>query len=142
LKCKIIVPAANVPCSPDGENKINAKGITLLPDFVINGGGIVGTGLREVGYDDNKIRKIFLEDFKEMIGRMLRLSDKRRKPATILARLEAANYFQKIRTSGQTVPTFGNKIYKRLLGSGMVPQRLISVKKAKKINDILRKKFI
>ena len=37
-----VVPAANVPCTPEAERILAERGIALLPDFIVNAGGILG----------------------------------------------------------------------------------------------------
>ena len=141
LNCRVIVPAANVPCTSDGEIKIDAKGIKLLPDFVINGGGIIGTGLSDLGSSDDAIRHLFFKDFKEMVKRLLKLSDIDQTTATRLASLESHKNFRNLWVSGRKTPKFGVKIYKALEWRGLIPKRFILKKKVSKINCSVRKKF-
>ena len=101
LNCTVVVPAANVPCTPGGELKINEKGIRLLPDFIVNSGGVVGPGLENLGISDDEIRNLFFSDFKEMLARLLRLSDRNQTPATTLASLQSNKNFRKLWVSGR-----------------------------------------
>ncbi len=39
---RAVVPAANVPCTPEAEIILEERGIPLLPDFIVNAGGILG----------------------------------------------------------------------------------------------------
>lgn len=89
LNCRAVVPAANVPCTPDGETKLMEKQVALMPDFVVNGGGIVGPGLRNLGASDAAVRQLFLEDFGGMIQRMMQLSEKTGRSASALAKAQS-----------------------------------------------------
>jgi glutamate dehydrogenase (NAD(P)+) len=41
LECKVVVEAANTPVTPIGETILRDRGITVLPDFLVNAGGVV-----------------------------------------------------------------------------------------------------
>lgn len=43
LKCKLIVEAANGPCSTDAEDYLFEHGITVIPDILANAGGVTGS---------------------------------------------------------------------------------------------------
>lgn len=89
LNCRAVVPAANVPCTPDGEEKLMEKQIAIMPDFVVNGGGIVGPGLRNLGASDAAVRQLFLEDFGGMIQRLMQLSERTGRSASALAKAQS-----------------------------------------------------
>lgn len=38
MKCKYVVEAANGPTTPDGNKKLEERGITVLPDIYTNAG--------------------------------------------------------------------------------------------------------
>lgn len=97
LGAQAVVPAANVPCNPEGEAVLVNKGVALLPDFVVNGGGIVGTRLSDVGCSDQEVRNIFFEDFKDMIVRLLRLSEKEKESVIHLAKVVAHEKYDYLR---------------------------------------------
>jgi len=41
LDCKVIVEAANSPTTPIADKELEARGIQVLPDFLVNAGGVV-----------------------------------------------------------------------------------------------------
>jgi glutamate dehydrogenase (NAD(P)+) len=41
VDCKVVVEAANSPVTPIGEAILNERGIPVLPDFLVNAGGVV-----------------------------------------------------------------------------------------------------
>ncbi|MBI2085540.1 MAG: Glu/Leu/Phe/Val dehydrogenase [Candidatus Aenigmarchaeota archaeon] len=43
LKCKIVVEAANIPTTPEIEEKMHKNGILVVPDFVANAGGVISS---------------------------------------------------------------------------------------------------
>ena len=40
VRAKVVVEAANYPTTPAGDDILNAKGITVLPDLLVNAGGV------------------------------------------------------------------------------------------------------
>lgn len=141
LNCIVVVPAANAPCTPDGELKLNEKGIKFLPGFVVNSGGVVGPGLEHLGSSDDGIRNVFFRDFKEMIARLLRLSDRNQTPAKTLASFESHKNFRKLWISGREKTTRNRGILKILTQRIRTPERLLLKKKVSKIRHILSERF-
>ena len=41
IDCKVVVEAANSPTTPIAEKILEARGIQILPDFLVNAGGVV-----------------------------------------------------------------------------------------------------
>ena len=41
LKARIVAQGANIPCTPEAEAILESRGILILPDFVVNAGGVI-----------------------------------------------------------------------------------------------------
>jgi len=41
LDCKVVVEAANAPTTPIGDKVLESRGIPVLPDFLVNAGGVI-----------------------------------------------------------------------------------------------------
>jgi len=41
VECKVVIEAANSPVTPTGETILQERGIPVLPDFLVNAGGVV-----------------------------------------------------------------------------------------------------
>jgi glutamate dehydrogenase (NAD(P)+) len=41
LSCRLIVQGANIPCTPSAEEKLAARGVLVIPDFIANAGGVI-----------------------------------------------------------------------------------------------------
>jgi len=41
LKARIIAQGANIPCTAEAEALLEARGVLILPDFVVNAGGVI-----------------------------------------------------------------------------------------------------
>jgi len=49
LVAKVVVPGANNPWTPQARLRLESRGILLLPDFVVNSGGVLGGALQHGG---------------------------------------------------------------------------------------------
>lgn len=99
INCTAVVPAANVPCTPRAEEILSQKGIIVLPYFVVNIGGIIGSGLNSLGATDDQIQMLFLEDHHKMILRLLELHERDNKPILDTASVEAEKQYEYIAIS-------------------------------------------
>lgn len=43
IKAKVVVEAANHPVTPEGDSILNDRGVYILPDILVNAGGVVGS---------------------------------------------------------------------------------------------------
>ena len=41
LRAKIVAEGANIPCTAEAEAMLEARGVLILPDFVVNAGGVI-----------------------------------------------------------------------------------------------------
>lgn len=41
LRAKLIVQGANIPCTPEAEAALAARGVLIVPDFIANAGGVI-----------------------------------------------------------------------------------------------------
>lgn len=141
LRCRAVVPAANVPCTSDGEAELERKGIVLLPDFIINGGGIVGTGLTELGSDEETLQHIFLVDFKNMCLRMLRHSENAGVTPVVAASQVAHQQFWKLHHSGYAIPSTRERVTRALTWRGLIPRSYRLKKNADHLLRIIHERF-
>ena len=61
IKAKIIVEAANIPTTPDIEEKLHKKGILVVPDFVANAGGVISSYAEYIGENPVKMMEMVRE---------------------------------------------------------------------------------
>lgn len=48
-KVKLIVEAANIPTTPNAEKLLRENNVMLLPDFLVNAGGVIGSYIEYIG---------------------------------------------------------------------------------------------
>jgi glutamate dehydrogenase (NAD(P)+) len=41
LRTKLVLQGANIPCTPGAEKALAARGVTVVPDFIANAGGVI-----------------------------------------------------------------------------------------------------
>jgi glutamate dehydrogenase/leucine dehydrogenase len=88
LPVRAVVPAANVPWTPEAERILQDRQILLLPDFVVNAGGILGIFDQEP--DEYRF---FMTHFKGMIDRLVKQAwEQGMSPVTIARRLADQNF--------------------------------------------------
>jgi glutamate dehydrogenase/leucine dehydrogenase len=51
IRAKVIVPGSNIPFTVDIANRLSARGIGVVPDFVANGGGVLAALAEIQGLD-------------------------------------------------------------------------------------------
>jgi glutamate dehydrogenase/leucine dehydrogenase len=138
LVCRAIVPAANVPCTPEAEVELYEKGIMLLPDFVVNSGGIVGPGPNS----DNGTRSRFVNDFKVMVKRLVRLSEVKQVSPVVLASLECQKNFRNLWMAGRKGTPLSRRIIRALGRRVIIPKKFTLKSEASRISRIIRERFI
>ncbi len=82
LKCRAVVPAANVPCTQQAEKLLSQNGIVILPDFIVNSGGVIGPPR----HSGATIEDRFINAFSMMIRRLLKVSQMKQVSCIDIAR--------------------------------------------------------
>ncbi len=83
VKCKMICPGANVPMATDIEQRLHARKIFCIPDFVANSGGVLGAHLRSIA-SEGQIADIIKDQFRKKLENIIRVShDKNVTPGKI-----------------------------------------------------------
>jgi glutamate dehydrogenase (NAD(P)+) len=97
IKSKALVEGANNPCSTEARTKLFQKGITVIPDFVANAGGIIAAYVEmtsKVSIEENVKTKANVIASKNMteekinanVSRMLKEADRLGVEPTLVAR--------------------------------------------------------
>jgi glutamate dehydrogenase/leucine dehydrogenase len=85
ISARCIVPIANSPCAPEAFEVLDSRGISYVPDYVVNGGGVCGPALFGATPDRLAAAGPFMAAFGSMVRRLLLLSDRRRVPVRAAA---------------------------------------------------------
>lgn len=49
LECKLVAPGANIPSTPEAEQRMFERGVVSVPDFVANAGGVICAAVEYAG---------------------------------------------------------------------------------------------
>ncbi|HWT10111.1 MAG TPA: hypothetical protein VN329_13170, partial [Roseomonas sp.] len=41
MQTRLVAQGANIPCTPEAEAALHARGVLVLPDFIANAGGVI-----------------------------------------------------------------------------------------------------
>jgi glutamate dehydrogenase (NAD(P)+) len=52
LRTRIVAQGANIPCTPEAEAALAARGVLILPDFIANAGGVICAATEHRGLSD------------------------------------------------------------------------------------------
>ncbi|MFV0422322.1 Glu/Leu/Phe/Val dehydrogenase dimerization domain-containing protein [Oleidesulfovibrio sp.] len=72
VQAKHIVPAANAPCTPAALDNLFERGVTVLPGFVCNAGGVLGSSLFDRGVPHAQVQDIAAGPYRNVIETLLR----------------------------------------------------------------------
>lgn len=138
LQVRAIVPAANVPCTPSAETALEKRGIMLLPDFVVNGGGVLG-----ILAGDGSEQQFFQTKFKDLIARLLKISEKRTQSPMNLARAVADHNYRELDDSFLRQPSRSERIWSLLGRLPLMPDRRKKqlADRKEKLADLLSRYF-
>lgn len=90
VKAKIVAEAANLPIPYETEKVLMRKGVTVIPDFVSNAGGVISSWCETEGWDSEKMFKIVEEKVSNNTKVMLEHAEKIDGKDTRKAALEIA----------------------------------------------------
>ena len=80
INCSMIVEAANGPIDTEGENILNEKKITIIPDILANSGGVIASFMewkqnkQDELYDTNTVNKFIYDKLNKTYNDMIKIS--------------------------------------------------------------------
>jgi len=74
IKARYVVPAANAPYADDCHKRLHERGVTCLPGFVCNSGGIFASSLYDSGVPIDRIDRLSAELFQPVVKALLNAS--------------------------------------------------------------------
>ncbi len=76
IQAKIIVEGANIPTTPEIEEKLYKKGIVVIPDFVANAGGVISSYAEYRGYNPKDMFSVVEKKMEKNVNLVLNKSKK------------------------------------------------------------------
>ncbi len=77
IRAKLVVEAANIPMKPELEERLAARGILVVPDFVANAGGVISSYVEHIGGTKEQMFKMVEEKVKSNTRQVLAASQSR-----------------------------------------------------------------
>ena len=128
VHARLICPGANNPATPDAEALLTDQGKLVVPDFLANYGGVLGSVLEFARLPQHRIRRLMKEHVEAHLPRLLALAKDRREPLRAVGESLAMARYQTMveewacQRRGPRLVDLGVWMYHR----GLVPAALFS----------------
>ncbi len=76
VKAKIVVEAANIPVTKESEERLYAKGVLVVPDFVANAGGVISSYSEYIGENPQQMFSLVETKIRENLDIVLNRAKK------------------------------------------------------------------
>lgn len=86
VAARCIVSVANAPCTAEGLEELHRRRIPVLPGFVCNAGGVLGSSLFDRGVPQPEVQKLAAGPYRQAVSALLRRSLELGEQPTELAR--------------------------------------------------------
>lgn len=80
LQTKIVAQGANIPASPEAEAALGARGVVILPDFIVNAGGVICGAVEYQGSGEYQALTTISEKITYNTRRVLQTAKDRKQP--------------------------------------------------------------
>ena len=80
VKAKLIVEGSNIPMDAQTEQLLHRKGVTVIPDFVANAGGVISSYIEYIGGTEKEMFRMVEEKISKNTKLILEKSDKSKTP--------------------------------------------------------------
>jgi glutamate dehydrogenase (NAD(P)+) len=97
IKAQIVCPGANNPVIPAAEVRLKQRGITCLPDFITNSGGVLGGTMEFASLSRHAIEKFIHQNIAPRIDWILEQSSGHNTPPREIAERMALSRFAEVR---------------------------------------------
>jgi glutamate dehydrogenase (NAD(P)+) len=98
LRCQVIAPGANAAVTPAAERALAARGITVLPDFVANAGGVLVSHFWPLPLSAGAIAALLERRFRAIVEALLARAAAERTAPPELARKIASRNLARLRS--------------------------------------------
>ncbi|HKM52862.1 MAG TPA: Glu/Leu/Phe/Val dehydrogenase dimerization domain-containing protein [Isosphaeraceae bacterium] len=140
LKTSLILPVANVPCTDEALEVFDERGISYLPDYVVNGGGVCGSVMAGATPENPERVSGPIEVFRAMNLRLLSTSKVVGKPPRKISDEIAHHNYPEIVRHAYDRETILSRISKkaraRSLFPGFILQKEIRARRARTLSHL------
>jgi glutamate dehydrogenase (NAD(P)+) len=114
-----VVPISNAPITPGAEQMLVARGITVIPDFVANCGGVLASSMLSNGFDVDDVRRVVETIFATVVIRLLERADRQGLPVSEFARALAWQNHRALNEPMDTSPDSLARVARVLRSQGL-----------------------
>lgn len=127
VRAGLICPGANAPLTAEAEAALEARGVLIVPDFVANCGGVLGTVMAYAGLSEQAFERALEGQVAPRLAALLVQARARGLPPRRLAAEQAERRFAQLRTEAERrsparrLVEFGLSLHRR----GLAPAALV-----------------
>ncbi len=125
---KIISPGANVPITSDAEPILFRRGILVIPDFVANCGGVLGSSMKRTWLKEDYIRSFLEQKIGEQVTGVIEASEREKVIPRVYAERIAEERFMRAKASveGRNFRARAFDFALELYRKGVIPYQVIT----------------
>lgn len=128
FKARLLIPGANVPCTTDAERVLTERGVIVVPDFVSNCGGVLGSSISRAGLPEAEVASIVARRVGEEVATLLTETASSKRSLRALATERSMERFT-ISKDGFERPSMVGRVFRCGVGlhrRGLVPRPLMA----------------
>jgi glutamate dehydrogenase (NAD(P)+) len=123
IRARLLCPGANNPVAPGMEEILSDRNIMSIPDFVANGGGVLGNKIEVLGMGPDFIESFIRQRNFERIRSLIQQARETGATMAAIAERKAANAFTAMRQKAEQpdLGSFMGRAGLRLFNVGLIP---------------------
>ena len=128
FKARLLVPGANVPCTSEAERVLTQRGVMVVPDFVSNCGGVLGSSIARAGISRIEVASVVARRVGTEVADVLARTTEADTPLRTIATELAMQRFNKAKDAFER-PSIAGRIFRFGVGlhrRGLVPRPLMA----------------
>jgi len=124
IRARLVCPGANNPVAPDAEEALRGRGVLVVPDFVANCGGVLGSVLAFASLPPAEIERLLEQQIDSHLGGLLAEAERQRLPLRAVAEAIALRRFDEMRQASARPGLTGGvfSVGMTLYRAGLVPR--------------------
>ena len=125
---RLLVPGANVPCTDDAERVLTERGVTVVPDFVSNCGGVLGSSISRAGLSEAEVASVVARRVADEVATLLSDATANRRTIRAVATELSTERFALAKHSYER-PSAVGRLFRLGVGlhrSGLIPRPLMA----------------
>jgi len=144
LRTRFIVPIANVPLNDEAKSAVAQAGIPMIPDYIVNGGGVCGHIMGSADSTSSPSARTFMDHFVPMAVRLMRRAADGGVTMTEVADEVAHRNYAAMQRDVYRAPGVADRITSALRSRNMLPapmmQRMLT-RRVEKTLTLMRTAF-